>query len=152
MKVIRFINESKKSDVYVFCRKHPPHIHFMDWSNEGHKGIKAMIQRCCDYVGMEYTNDPKPIIYANQFVATKHVYTSYINEVIKPCLELLEGEMWEEVNKDAGYTRAMEASLLKQYTGLDFYNYVPFILERMMMQFVHNKKLVCADYFKMYGV
>ncbi len=148
MKVYRFLKDAPKSDVYNFCRMHARHIHFMDWSNEGHKGIKSMIQRCCKHVGMEYTNDPKHIIYANQFISTKHVYTSYINQVIKPCLELLEGEMWEEVNRDAGYTRAMESSLLKKYTGLDFYNYIPFILERMMSQFIYNRNLICTEYYR----
>lgn len=117
----------------------------MNWSDDGHKGIKGFIMRCCEHVGMEYTNDPKYIVYANQFVAKKHVYVSYVNDVIKPCLELLEGPMWGEVNRNAGYTRAMPDEKLKLYTGLDFYNYVPFILERMMCQYIFNKKLKCVD-------
>jgi hypothetical protein len=143
----RFLKDSKKADVYNFCRGHGKHIHFMDWSNQGHPGIKDFIRRCCDHVGMVYTNDPKHIVYANQFVATKHVYLSYINELIKPCLELLEGPMWEEVNVPASYTRAMPAERLKELTGLDFYNYVPFILERMMCQFIHSRKLVVSSYY-----
>ena len=139
MKLVRFLKDSPKADVYNFCRSHGPKIHFMDWSDEGHKGIKGFIKRCCNHVGMEYTNDPKHIVYANQFVATKHVYVSYMNEVIKPCLELLEGSMWEEVNRDPGYTRAKEGV---QYT------FVPFILERMLCQFIHNRNLKCVDYFK----
>jgi len=139
MGVIRFLNESKKADVYNYCKGHGPKIHFMNWSDDGHKGIKSMIQRCCNHLGMEYNNDPKHVIYANQFVASKHVYVSYINEVIKPCIELLEGPMWEEINRNPGYTRAKE--------GVE-YTYLPFILERMMMQYVHNRNLVCNEYFR----
>lgn len=143
--ILHLLARSQKVDVYNCSRHHAPHIHFMDWSDTGHVGIKGFIQRCCAHVGMTYTNDPKCIVFANQFIARKKVYVDYVNEVIKPCLELLEGPMWEEVNRDASYTRAMEASKLKHFTGLDFYNYVPFILERMMCQYIFNKNLSWLD-------
>lgn len=144
-KLMNLVARAPKVDVINCCRHHGKNIHFMDWSDEGHKGIKGFIQRCCAHVGMSYTNDPEYIIFANQFLAKKKIYVAYINDVIKPCLELLEGSMWEEVNRNAGYTRAMEATKLKQLTGLDFYNYVPFILERMMSQYIFNKNLSCID-------
>lgn len=143
--LMRKLKDSPQVDIFNCCRHYPPSLHFMNWSDDGHKGIKGFIQRCCNHVGMTYTNDPKYIVFANQFVARKRVYVAYVNEVIKPCLELLEGPMWEEVNRDAGYTRAMEKEKLKAYTGLDFYNYIPFILERMMCQYIHSKNLTCID-------
>lgn len=112
---------------------------FMDWSDKGHIGIKSMVERCCKHVGMVYENNPDTVVYANLFAARYYVYKDYVETVIKPCLELLEGEMWEEVNREAGYTAGLEKEELKRLTGLDFYNYVPFILERMMMQYIHNK-------------
>jgi hypothetical protein len=131
-------------DVYNFSRKIGV-PNFMNWSDEGHKGIKGFIQKCCEHTGLTYTNHPKHIIYANQFVAKKSVYVDYINSVIKPSLELLEGPLWVHVNKEAGYTRAMDREKLRMLTGLEFYNYVPFILERMMMQYIFSKKLKCID-------
>lgn len=118
----------------------PAKINFMDWSDEGHIGIKAMIQSCCDHVGMPYNNNCQHVIYANHFIAKKYIYDDYVQYVLKPCLELLEGDMWEQVNKPAGYTRAMDAEKLKKFTGLDFYNYVPFIMERMFMLYVDYTK------------
>lgn len=131
-------------DVYNFSRKIGV-PNFMDWSDEGHKGIKGFVQKCCDHCNLIYTNNPKHIIYANQFVATRDVYVSYINDVIKPCLELLEGPLWVHVNQDAGYTRAMDKEKLKFYTGLEFYNFIPFVCERMMMQYIFNRNLKCLD-------
>lgn len=131
-------------DVYNFSRKIGV-PNFMNWSDEGHKGIKGFIQRCCDHTGLTYTNFPKHIIYANQFLATRDVYVGYINEIIKPCLDLLEGPLWVHVNQDAAYTKAMDKETLRQLTGLEFYNYVPFILERMMMQYVFSRNLKCID-------
>lgn len=112
---------------------------FMDWSDKGHIGIKSMVERCCKHVGMLYQNDPNVVVYANMFAARHWLYSDYVETVIKPCLKLLEGEMWEEVNREAGYTAGLEKEELKRLTGLDFYNYVPFILERMMMQYIANK-------------
>lgn len=112
---------------------------FMEWSEEGHKGITGLIQACCYHVGINYHPTPEHVIYANQFVTRKVIYLDYMNTVIKPCLELLEGELWEEVNRPAGYTRGLPEGELLQRTGLEFYNFVPFVLERMTMQYVaHN--------------
>lgn len=128
----------RSTQVYNLSRYLGDHIHFMDWSDEGHKGIKGIIIECCKHTGMNYENDAKHIVYANQFIARKDVYLDYINRIIKPCLELLEGPLWSIVNKDAGYTAGIEKEDLKANTGLDFYNYVPFVLERMMIQYIHN--------------
>lgn len=131
-------------DVYNFSRKIGV-PNFMNWSDEGHKGIKGFIQQCCEHTGLIYTNHPKHIIYANQFIATRDVYIGYVNEIIKPCLELLEGPLWVHVNQECGYTRAMDAEKLRRLTGLEFYNFIPFILERMIIMYVFSKKLKCID-------
>lgn len=131
-------------DVYNFSRKIGV-PNFMNWSDEGHKGIKGFIQKCCEHTGLTYTNYPKHIIYANQFIATRDVYVGYINEIIKPCLELLEGPLWIHVNQEAGYTRAMDKEKLRRLTGLEFYNFIPFILERMIIMYVFSRKLKCID-------
>jgi hypothetical protein len=144
--VIQRVKENE-ADVYNFARRHNV-PNFMDWSDQGHKGIKKFIQACCDHCGLQYTNDLKYITYANLFVATKSVYVDYINTVIKPSLELLEGPLWEEVNVDAGYTKAMEKEKLKFYTGLDYYNFIPFCLERMMNMYIFSRNLKCIDFNK----
>lgn len=114
---------------------------FMDWSDAGHKGIKKLVQACCEHTGLRYENNPDYVIYANQFIAMKWTYVDYVTRVLKPSLELLENELWESVNVPAGYTAGMELMDLKRLTGLHFYNYVPFVLERMLMQYVHTYKI-----------
>lgn len=117
---------------------------FMDWCAHklGHgEELRSLIKECCNYVGITYVNNPPVVIYANQFIATKWIYYHYMQTVVKPCLELLEGELWHRANVPAGYQVGLDLPLLKQNTGLDFYNYVPFVLERMFMQYVHHYKL-----------
>lgn len=131
--------ENSKADVVNFTRW-KSHLHFMNWSNAGHKGIIDFIKICCEHVGLKYNNNPKPIIYSNQFAARKYIYVDYVNSVVIPCLELLEGELWDRVNVHSGYNGVGKAKL-KELTGLDFYNYIPFILERLPMQYFENKKI-----------
>jgi hypothetical protein len=115
---------------------------FMDWSAAGHgETLRDLIKACCEHIGFQYHNNPEHIVYANQFAARKAVYVDYINTVIKPCLALLEGPLWETVNQPANYGPGLKAEKLKALTGLDFYNYLPFVLERMTMQYIANKNI-----------
>lgn len=114
---------------------------FMDWSAAGHgETLRYLIIMCCERLGWKYHNDPEHIIYANQFVARVDVYREYM-ECITKLLEYLESELWWLVNTDAAYTAGVRQNHLKANTGLNFYNYLPFVLERMTMQFVVNRNI-----------
>ena len=114
---------------------------FMDWSAQGHgETLRDLIKACCEHIGIEYQNDLTDVVYANQFAAHKSVYVAYINEVIKPSLELLEGKLWGLANRPANYTAGLDAKKLKEKTGLDYYNYIPFVLERLTMQWNTTRK------------
>jgi hypothetical protein len=117
---------------------------FMDWSahKDGHgENLRFLIKDCCEHTGMTYENNPPVVIYANQFLAKVEIYRDYVETIVKPSLELLEGKHWEVANTPSGYQVGLELTQLKQLTGLDFYNFVPFVMERLFMQYVHNKKL-----------
>lgn len=137
----------RPAQVYNFSTNIPV-PNFMDWSDRGHKGIKSMIQRLCQAVGLKYDNDPQHIIYANQFVARNDIYQHYVRTVLKPCIDIMETSMWDEINREAGYTRAMHQPKLRELTGLEFYNYFPFICERLLMQYVSHYGVKCLDYHK----
>jgi len=115
---------------------------FMDWSAKGHgEALRDLIKECCEHVLIEYNNNPSQIIYANQFIMRVGLYKQYMNMVIKPCLELLEGKLWHIANQPANYSAGLELKKLKESTGLDFYNYIPFVLERMTMQYINNLQI-----------
>ena len=127
-------------DVFTACKpiQHNGYPSFMQWSEEGHKGIIYLLERCLWNIGAKYYHEPKHVVYANQFIATKAVYLDFINNWAKPSLELLEGELWPIVNKDAGYQAGLPKRELKRLTGLDFYNYLPFVMERLFSQYLAN--------------
>lgn len=115
---------------------------FMDWSAKGHgEVLRDLIKECCEHILIEYNNNPAQIIYANQFIMRVGLYKQYMNMVIKPCLELLEGKLWHIANQPANYSAGLELKKLKESTGLDFYNYIPFVLERMTMQYINHLQI-----------
>lgn len=114
---------------------------FMDWSAAGHgEVLRDLIKACCEHIGFEYHNTSAHVVYANQFAARKAVYVDYIETVIKPCLELLEGPLWHLANQDSKYIGIGQPKL-KELTGLDYYNYIPFVLERMTIQYIVNRNI-----------
>lgn len=122
----------------------PKHGTFMQWSEKGHgETLISLIKYCCAYTGLSYKDNPTHIIYSNQFIATKKIYTQYINQVIKPSLHLMENELWDIANLDANYQAPSPD--FKKHTGLNFYNYIPFVLERMFMQFVETYQIKVKD-------
>jgi hypothetical protein len=117
---------------------------FMDWSAHplGHREeLRSLIKECCAHTGLSYENNPEHIVYANQFIMKLDLYRAYINRVIKPCMQLLEGPLWQRANVPANYSAGVDLVELHHHTGLRFYNYVPFVLERMAMQFIYTNKL-----------
>ena len=72
-------------------------------------------------------------------------YKDYINNWIVPALDYMENtSFWYEVNKDAQYKGGLTPEQLKETLGLDFYSFPTFILERLILFYIHNKNLkVC---------
>lgn len=128
----------KDKDIYTFC--HPlPNPSYMNYSESHHPGLKHLVKTLCDKLGLMYKDSPKNVIYSNFVVAKKHIYKNYVENVIKPSLELLEGELWDLANKDAGYKRGLPKDQLKQQTGLEYYPLLVFVIERMWSQYLNNK-------------
>jgi len=110
---------------------------FMEWSEDGHKGITELIQACCSATGITYHPNPDHIIYANQFVARKRVYVDFVESVLRPSIYLMEGELWDKANVDPGYTRSVYGV---------HYNLITFVCERLFMQYAHSKKIKVLEW------
>jgi len=122
---------------------------FMQWSIKGHgERLRELLQACCAHVGIDYTEDPEYVIYANQFTAHYPIYLNYINHVVMPCINLMEGPLWDKVNVNANYVAGLPADQLQKTNGLQFYNYLPFVLERMFMMYVATNGFICYNAWK----
>jgi hypothetical protein len=69
------------------------------------------------------------------------VYLNYLADWVIPALSYMENEIWDIVNKDANYKGGLSPEELKERTGLDFYNYTVFVLERLVLYYVKEKNL-----------
>ncbi len=112
-------------------------LNFMEWSEEGHKGITDIIDECCVRASFRMHKAPENVIYANQFVARKHVYVDFVKRLLIPSIYFMEGPLWEKVNVDSGYTRAVPGV---------HYNLLTFVCERLFMQYVENKEIKVLEW------
>lgn len=138
----RLVNDSimkhGEADFYGVASYQGDAKKFMAVAEKEHKGITNLIAQCCNHTGLQFKTDHKHIVYANQFITRKRIYLDYMNRIIKPSIELLEGELWPIVNRDAGYYGGLNKVELFKLSGLKFYNYLPFVLERMTIQYISN--------------
>lgn len=120
---------------------------FLKFSYEQHPKLEELLSKVLDKLGYdkgEYYSTP---FYSNFFIAKTEVYKTYLNEVINPAIEYMENEIWEEVNVDAEYKSGLSPEKLKEFTGMEYYNYVTFICERLLPFFIHKKGLKVRDIF-----
>ena len=84
--------------------------------------------------------EPVNTIYSNFFVLKTPLYKRYVNEVLILAMYLLEGRYWNLANRDSTY-QGMSKEKLKELTGLDYYNFVTFICERLIGQWIDKNKI-----------
>jgi glycosyltransferase involved in cell wall biosynthesis len=114
---------------------------YMEFSEKQHPGLENLLKLICLKLGVIYNPNPKNIVYSNFFILKTSIYKEYVEEWIKPALACLEGEYWTLANKDANYIGGLSKEDLKLHTGLDYYNMITFVLERLILQFIECKKL-----------
>ena len=79
------------------------------------------------------------------FVTKKEIYIDYVNSVIKPAINLLDGKYKELAWRKCNYAAANPN--IMQLTGLPCYTFHTFILERMMAQYCRTKELKIINLF-----
>ena len=114
---------------------------YLKFSYEHHPKLEGLLNKVLEKLGVVNKDNLSVYVYSNYFLLKKKYYKEYVNNWVKPSLEILENELWEEVNVDADYTSGLNKEDLKKYTGLDFYNYVTFVLERLIVYFIANKQI-----------
>ena len=115
--------------------------HYIKFSYEQHPELEKILKLVLVKLGVKYTDKLPAIVYSNQFIMKADVYRDYIESWIKPTLEYLEGNLWEITNRDAQYKGGLSPEELKERTGLDFYNYTVFVLERLVLYYIKEKNL-----------
>ncbi len=138
------ILEKTEYDCINFSRPlgHP----YLKFTEKAHPGFMNLFKLICKDLELP-VSEPKYTIYSNFFVLKTPLYKEYVQTVLIPALYLLENKYWDLANKDSQY-KGLTKDRLKELTGLDYYNFVTFICERLIGQWVDKKKVKTLNVFK----
>jgi hypothetical protein len=124
--------QTKEFDVYILCK--PLKYPYIAFTEAVHPGFKLRFNFLLKEIGKEnfIDKEPKHTVYSNFFIAKKEIYKDFINTWIKPSIFVMENN--KELNKlvleECNY-KGLPREQLLAYTGLSYYNYVTFLLERL---------------------
>ena len=137
-KLFKILEQNPNYDIYSFC-SHKVNLKgkYLQFTEKVHPGFLNLFTKLCNDLELE-VKEPKYIVYSNFFVCKTEIYREYVNEIIKPAIELLETKYKQEVWQDSNY-KGLEKDKLKQYTGLDYYPFHTFLLERLFSIWIENK-------------
>ena len=114
---------------------------YLNFSYEKHPKLKEILIKVLNNLNIEYSENLPTCSYSNFFLMETKLWKEYVNNWIIPSLNYMENEIWNEVNVDANYTSGVNKEKLLQYSGMEFYNYVTFTLERLILFYVKEKQL-----------
>ena len=144
-KLFKILEQNSNYDIYTFC---PNRVklkgQYLSFTEKVHPGFLELFIALCNDLNLK-VKEPKYIVYSNFFIVRTDIYKEYINNIIKPAIELLETKYKEQVWKDSKY-QGMEKQKLKQHTGLDYYPFHTFILERLFSIWIENKNYKIYEY------
>lgn len=113
---------------------------YLKFSYKQHPGLEEILQKVCNKLNLTLPKEVNNVVYSNFFLAKGSVYKQYVNEIIIPALNYMENEIWEEANKDAQYKWGLTSEKLKEYTEMEYYNFVTFVCERLLSTWLYNNK------------
>ena len=144
-KLFKILEQNPNYDIYTFCSNRVKlKGKYLEFTEKVHPGFLDLFNKLCNDLGL-VVKEPKYIVYSNFFIAKTEIYKEYMNEIIKPAIELLETKYKQEVWQDSNY-KGLEKDKLKQYTGLDYYPFYTFLCERLFSIWIENKNYKIYEY------
>lgn len=144
-KLFKILKDNPNKDIYIFCTNSDKlKGKYLSFTEKVHPGFVELFTALCNDLNLK-VKEPKYIVYSNFFIAKTKIYKEYVNEIIKPAIELLETKYKQEVWQDSNY-KGLEKDKLKQYTGLDYYPFYTFLCERLFSIWIENKNYKIYEY------
>lgn len=144
-KLLKILKDSPNKDIYIFCtNSNKLKGKYLSFTEKVHPGFVELFTALCNDLNLK-VKEPKYVVYSNFFIARTDIYKEYVNNIIKPAIELLETKYKEQVWKDSKY-QGLGKEKLKQCTGLDYYPFHTFILERLFSIWIENKNYKIYEY------
>lgn len=112
---------------------------YLNFSYQHHPKLEVLLKRVLEHLNKPYEFAKENYVYSNFFIMKKENWVDYVENWVKPALEFMEND--PEYSENANYTSGLPADKLKELTGLDHYTYHTFVLERLIVFYVHQKQL-----------
>lgn len=145
VKVLQILDKYRKSNVQCinFCPKlNQPYLKFTE---SQHKGFMSIFNPLCKDLGL-VVKEPSNVIYSNFFVLRPDVFKEY-QKLLTRAITLLETKYKDKVWKNAGY-KGLDPKSLKEKTGLDYYTFHTFLLERLISIWIDKINIKSVNYYK----
>lgn len=137
-KLYWLLEKNPDYDVYNFCR--PLSMPYMVFTEKVHPGFLERFTYLIHKLGISFS-EPKNVVYSNFFIARKEIYKDFVDNWIKPSIEIIhqDQEFYDKMMMPCNY-KGLPQDKLKEFTGLDHYNYVTFVLERLFSIYLEQHK------------
>lgn len=126
-----FLNLAKS-----YWKDTPEYLHF---SYKHHPKLQELLKKLLVHLGKDIYPDRNNYTYSNFFLMKTNLWKDYVENWIKPAIEFMEND--PEYFEDAKYITGLPTNKLQELTGLDYYPYQTFVLERLILYFMADKKL-----------
>ena len=112
---------------------------FLQFSYKYHPKLQELLKKVLVHLNKDIYPDDNNYTYSNFFIMKADLWKDYVENWVKPALEFMEND--PEYFEDAKYITGLPTNKLQELTGLDHYTYHTFVLERLILYFIADKKL-----------
>ena len=118
---------------------------YLNFSYKHHPKLEKLLKKVLVHLGKDIKGDKNNYTYSNFFMMKGVQWKDYVENWVKPALEFMEND--QEYFENAIYTTELSSEKLKELTGLDYYTYHTFVLERLIIFYTNNKNLKTLNLF-----
>jgi hypothetical protein len=140
---LKLLIDRYPSDIYSFQkRRQSPNIVYQ--ADNYHPNFSKYMVNVLDAIGWQLPKRLDFIILFNHFVAKSELYQRYVDELLKPAMEVMK--TMPKLYANAGYKKLTPVNVA---TNWGHYPYHPFLCERLPSIFVqkHIKEIKCKHLF-----
>jgi hypothetical protein len=112
---------------------------YLYFSYKYHPKLEELIKKLLIHLDKDIYPDDQHYVYSNFFLMKTDLWKDYIENWIKPAIEFMDND--PEYFEDAKYITGLPTNKLQELTGLDYYTYHTFVLERLIVYFIADKNL-----------
>lgn len=112
---------------------------YLEFSYKQHPKLKHLIKKLLVHLNKDIYPRTDVYTYSNFFLMKVDLWKDYVENWIKPAIKFMDND--PEYFENANYISGLPSDKLKELTGLEYYTYHSFCLERLILYFITDKKL-----------